>query len=62
MGKISEFIQSCFDDYRNSKITLKELVEKLCSFSDYNIHSQKNMNMFLADLREQFNEEGDVRI
>jgi hypothetical protein len=34
MGKIKDFVEKVFDDYRNKRITLKQLIVGLCAYED----------------------------
>jgi hypothetical protein len=60
MGKIKEFVEELFNDYRNNRVTLKQLVIKLCSYADRNICSRRLWVIFEEELNEQFNELGDI--
>ena len=60
MGKIKEFVERMFDDYRNNDITLKQLILRLCSYADRNICSESLWIIFEGELNEQFNELGEI--
>ena len=60
MGMIKNFIESVFDDYRNNRITLKQLVVRLCSYADTNIRYAHLWDIFEDELNKQFDEEGNV--
>ena len=60
MGKIKDFVEKTFDDYRNNEITLKQLIIRLCSYADRNICSRRLWVIFEEELNEQFNEFSEI--
>ena len=60
MGRIKNFIEGTFGNYRNNKITLKQLAVRLCSYADTNIRSARLWSIFEDELNKQFDEEGNV--
>ena len=60
MGRIKNFIEGTFDNYRDNKITLKQLVVRLCSYADTNIRHAWLWSIFEDELNKQFDEEGNV--
>jgi hypothetical protein len=60
MGKIKEFVENVFDDHRNDRITLKQLIVCLCSYADRNIAYERLWAIFEDELNKQFNENGDI--
>ena len=60
MGRIKNFVESSFDDYRNSKITLKQLIVRLCSYADKNIRCEGLWGLFEDELSKHFDEEGNI--
>ena len=60
MGKIKDFVEKTFDDYRNNEITLQQLILRLCSYADRNICSRRLWVIFEEELNKQFNELGDI--
>lgn len=60
MGKIKEFVEKVFDDYRNNRITLKQLVVSLCSCADRNIAYQHLGNIFEDEVSRQFSDIGEI--
>ena len=62
MGRIKEFVEKTFDDYRNNNITLKQLIIGLCSYADKNISYDRLWAIFEDEVSRQFNEEGRLLI
>jgi len=60
IGKIANFIEKVFDDYRGNKITLQQLIIRLCSYADTNIMYAHLWNIFEDELNKQFDEEGNI--
>ncbi|MFH1613795.1 MAG: hypothetical protein ABIG61_01745 [Planctomycetota bacterium] len=60
MGMIKNFVEEAFDDYRNNKITLKQLIVRLCSYADRNIMYEWLWAIFEDELNKQFDEEGNI--
>ena len=60
MGKIKEFVEKVFDDYRNDRISLKQLVINLCSYADKNISYDWLWSIFKKEVNKQFNELGEI--
>ena len=60
MGKIKEFVEKAFDDYRNDKVTLKQLITRLCRYADRNITYEWLWIIFEDELNKQFNEVGEI--
>lgn len=60
MGKIIEYVAKAFDDHRNNKITLKELMLRLCRYADKNIQYQHLMDIFEEALEKEFDKEGNI--
>ena len=60
IGKIANFIERAFDDYRENKITLQQLIRNLCSYADTNIMYQHLWLTFEEQLNKQFDEEGNI--
>jgi len=60
MGRIKNFVEGVFDDYRNNRITLKQLVVRLCSYADTNIRSASLWGIFEDEVNKQFDEAGNV--
>ena len=60
MGKIKEFVEKAFDDYRNDHITLKQLIVSLCRYSGRNIPYVWLLAIFEDELNRQFNELGEI--
>ncbi len=60
MGMIKNFVEGVFDDYRNSKITLKQLISRLCSYADTNIRSASLWDIFEDEINKQFDELGNI--
>jgi len=61
MGKITDFVKKQFEEHRENKITLQELIVNLCSYADSNIRYECNWGIFQTALEEEFNEEGDIK-
>ncbi len=60
IGKIANFIEKAFGDYRGNKITLQQLIRDLCSYADTNIMYQHLWLTFEEQLNKQFDEEGNI--
>ena len=60
MGKIKEFVEKAFDDYRSNRITLKQLIVNLCRYADRNITYDWLWSIFEDEVNKQFNELGDI--
>ena len=60
IGKIANFIEKTFDDYRENKITLQRLIRNLCSYADRNIMYAHLWDIFEEQLDKQFDEEGNI--
>ena len=60
MGKIKDFVEKVFDDYRNDGINLKQLVNDLCSYADKNISYGWLWGIFKEEVNKQFNELGEI--
>ena len=60
MGKIKEFVEKVFDDYRHDGISLKQLVISLCSYADKNISYEWLWGIFEDEVNKQFNELGEI--
>ncbi len=60
MGMIKKFVEGVFDDYRNNRITLKQLVVRLCSYADTNIMYERLWTIFEEELNKQFDEEDNI--
>ena len=60
IGKIVNFIENVFDDYRKNKITLQQLIRSLCSYADTNIMYQHLWMTFEDELNKQFDREGNI--
>ena len=60
MGIIKNFVESVFDDYRNNKITLKQLIICLCRYADKNIAYEWLWSIFENELNNHFNENGEI--
>jgi len=60
MGKIKEFVEKVFDDYRGNEINLKQLIVNLCRYADRNIGYEWLWCIFADELNRQFNERGEI--
>ena len=60
MGKIKEFVEKIFDEYRNNKITLQQLIIILCSYADRNISFDRLWIIFEDEVSNQFDEVGEI--
>jgi len=60
IGKIANFIEKVFDDYRENKITLQQLITRLCSYADANIMYAHLWDIFEDQLNKQFDGEGNI--
>jgi hypothetical protein len=60
MGRIKEFVEKVFDDYRSDRINLKQLVISLCSYADKNISYERLWSIFNDEVNKQFNELGEI--
>jgi len=60
IGKIADFIEKVFDDYRGNKITLQQLIKNLCGYADRNIMYAHLWDIFEDELNKQFDEHGNV--
>jgi hypothetical protein len=60
MGKIKEFIEKTFDDYRNDRITLRQLIISLSRYAERNIPYDWLWAIFEDELNKQFNELGEI--
>lgn len=60
MGRIKEFIEKAFDDYRNSRITLRQMIISLCNYADKNIIYERLWCIFEEEMNKQFNELGEI--
>jgi len=60
MGRIKEFVEKACDDYRNDRVTLKQLIVCLCSYADRNISYERLWAIFEDELNKQFNEMGEI--
>jgi len=60
MGKIKEFVEKVFDDYRGNEINLKQLIVNLCRYADRNIGYEWLWCIFADELKKQFNERGEI--
>ncbi len=60
MGKIKEFVEKTFDEYRNNKITLQQLIIILCSYADRNISFDRLWIIFEDEVSNQFDEVGEI--
>jgi len=60
IGKIANFIEKVFDNYRENKITLQQLITRLCSYADRNIMYAHLWDIFEDQLNKQFDEEGNI--
>lgn len=60
IGKIANFIEKVFDDYRENKITMQQLITRLCSYADTNIMYQHLWLTFEDELNKQFDEHGNI--
>ena len=56
LGKIKEFVEKAFDDYRSDKVTLKQLIFRLCRYADRNIYYERLWAIFEDEVNKQFNE------
>jgi hypothetical protein len=61
IGKIANFIEEVFADYRKNKMTLQELIVRLCSYADMNIRYGHLWAVFNDELDKQFDETGNIR-
>jgi hypothetical protein len=60
VGKITDFVQNTFKLHRDNKIALKELILRLCRYSDTHIHSETHMKMFEDALDKEFDVKGNI--
>ena len=60
MGRIKDFVEKVFEDYRNGRITLKQLIIRLCRYADKNISYERLWSIFEDEVDKQFNELGVV--
>ena len=60
MSIIRDTVHRFFEEHRDNKTTLQELILRLCRYSDYNISSSHNMDIFEESLNKEFNEQGDI--
>ena len=60
MGKIKEFVEKAFDDYRNGRITLKQLIVSLCRYAEINIPYDWLWAIFKDEVSKQFNDVGEI--
>ena len=60
MGKIKDFVENTFADYRSDKITLKQLIFRMCSYADRNIGYAWLWSIFEDELNKQFDEMGEI--
>jgi hypothetical protein len=60
MGRIKKFVEKAFDDYRNDRITLKQLIVGLCNYADRNIYYERLWDIFENELNKQFNDVGEI--
>ena len=60
MGKIKEFIEKVFEDYRNDRITLRHLIISLSRYAEKNIPYDWLWAIFENELSKQFNELGEI--
>jgi len=60
MGRIKEFVEKAFDDYRNDRITLKHLIVSLCRYADRNIYYERLWAIFEDEVNKQFNDVGEI--
>ena len=60
IGRIKNFVEGAFDDYRENKITLQQLITRLCGYADRNIMYAHLWDIFEDELNKQFDEEGNV--
>jgi hypothetical protein len=60
MGRIKEFVEKAFDDYRSDRINLKQLVINLCSYADKNISYKRLWGIFEEEVDKQFDELGEI--
>jgi len=60
MGRIKNFVEGVFDDHRNNRITLKQLIVHLCSYADTNIRSASLWSIFEDEVNKQFDEMGNI--
>ena len=61
IGKIADFIENVFNDYRQNKITLQKLIRNLCSYADTHIMYAHLWCIFKDELDKQFDDEGNIR-
>ena len=61
IGKIADYIEKVFDEYRADKITLQQLIIRLCGYADTNIRSVCLWDIFAEQLDKQFDDEGNIR-
>jgi hypothetical protein len=60
LGKIKDFVEKVFEEYRNNRITLKQLIVRLCSYADRNIYYERLWAIFEDELNKQFNDVGEI--
>ena len=60
MSIIRDTVHKFFEEHRDNKITLQELILRLCRYSDHNIHSEGNMEIFEESLKKEFDNKGNI--
>ena len=60
LGRIKEFVEKSFENYRNNKTTLKQLIFSLCSYADRNISYDRLWAIFEEEVSKHFNEQGEI--
>ena len=60
IGRIKNFVEGAFDDYRKNKITMQQLITRLCGYADRNIMYAHLWDIFEDELNKQFDEHGNV--
>jgi len=60
MGKIKEFVEKVFEDYRNDRVTLKQLIVGLCRYADRNIYYERLWAIFEDEVNKQFSDVGEI--
>ena len=60
MGKIKQFVEKAFGDYRNNEITLRQLITRLCRYANRNVTYDWLWTIFEDELNKQFNDLGEI--
>ena len=60
IGRIKNFVEGAFDGYRENKITLQQLITRLCGYADRNIMYAHLWDVFEDELNKQFDEHGNI--